>query len=161
MNLYSKDHLRLLKSLLQHEVKFILIGGHAAIYYGVNRNTGDLDILIEPTAENGLKLMEAFRKIGLEVPDIKPSEFETKLVLSFGFEPDAVDILNYTPGIEFSSAYKNSREVNFSNLRLKIIDIHDLIRNKENLKREGEKSLLDKYDAEVLKKILKRKQEDS
>lgn len=121
MNLYSKGHLQLLKSLLQHDVKFILIGGHAAIYYGVNRNTGDLDILIEP---------------------------------------DAVDILNYTPGIEFSSAYQNAHEINFSDLQFKIIDIHDLIRNKENLKREGEKSLLDQYDAEVLKKILKRKQED-
>jgi predicted nucleotidyltransferase len=160
VNLYSKEHLQLLKSLLQHGVKFILIGGHAAIYYGVNRNTGDLDILIEPTAENGLKLVEALREIGLEVPDINPSEFETRLVLSFGFVPDAVDILNYTPGIEFSSAYKNSHEINFSDIPVKIIDIHDLIRNKENLKREGERSLLDKYDAEVLKKILKRRQED-
>jgi hypothetical protein len=35
----------------------ILIGRHAAIYYGVRRTTGDLDILIEPTKENGAKVM--------------------------------------------------------------------------------------------------------
>ena len=160
MNIYSKDHLQFLRSLLDHGVKFILVGGHAAIYYGVNRNTGDLDVLIEPTAQNGLKLLAALRQIGLEVPAVTPLEFETKLILSFGLEPDAVDILNYTPGIEFASAFEKSNEVNFSGLLIKIINIHDLIRNKENLQREGEKSLLDKYDAEVLKKIIKRKLEE-
>lgn len=159
MSLYSKDHLRLLKSLLNNHVKFILIGGHAAIYYGVNRNTGDLDILIEPTRSNGLRLIQALKKIGLEVPEFEPDEFEQKLVLSFGLEPDAVDILNYTPGIDFNDAYNNSHSVDFSGLKVKIIDIRDLIKNKENLRREGEKSLLDKYDVEVLKKILKKKGE--
>jgi predicted nucleotidyltransferase len=160
VSLHSKEHIRLLKSFLDHHVKFILIGGHAAIYYGVNRNTGDLDILIEPTRENGQKVLSALQKIGLEVPDILLAEFEEKLVLSFGLEPDAVDILNYTPGIEFQSAFNNSQIIDFSGLKIRIIDIRDLISNKENLQRQGEKSLLDKYDAEVLKKILQRKESE-
>jgi hypothetical protein len=160
VSLYTDEHTRLLRSLLDHNVKFILIGGHAAIYYGVNRNTGDLDILIEPTAENGKLLVSALKENGLDVPEILPEEFEKELVLTFGLEPDAVDILNYTPGIEFNSAYANSVAVDFLNLRIRIIDIRDLIKNKERLRRKGEKSLLDKYDAEVLKKILKRKAEE-
>jgi len=158
VSLHTEEHLKLLKSLVDHHVKFILIGGHAAIYYGVNRNTGDLDILIEPTAENGSLLLQALQKLGLEVPEIKPEEFEKEMVLTFGLEPDAVDILNYTPGIEFHSAYRNSHPVDFSGLKIQIIDIQDLIRNKEQLSRPGEKSLLDQYDVEVLKKILKRKE---
>ena len=157
MSLYTEDHIRFLKSLIECHVKFILIGGHAAIYYGVNRNTGDLDILIEPSIENGLRLITALKKTGLEVPEISPAEFQSKLVLSFGLEPDAVDILNYTPGIEFSSAYANAVEAVFSGINLRIIDIRDLIKTKESLQRHGEKSQLDKYDVEVLKKILKRK----
>lgn len=159
MSLYSEEHIRLLKHLLEFKVKFILVGGHAAIYYGINRNTGALDILIEPTKENGLRLLEALKKVGLEIPPIDPKEFETELVLSFGLAPDAVDILNYTPGIEFNSAFQNALQVHFSDLKIPIIDIRDLIKNKENLQRKGEKSLLDKYDAEVLKKILKRKKD--
>jgi predicted nucleotidyltransferase len=154
--LYSKDHLKFLKALLKHNVKFIIIGGHAAIYYGVNRNTGDLDILIEPSSENGERLIKALENIKLEIPDIRPEEFTQKLVLSFGLEPDAVDILNYTPGIDFESAHANSILVNFSGLNINMIDIRDLIRNKESLQRKDEKAHLDKYDAEVLKKILKR-----
>jgi hypothetical protein len=159
VNLYTEEHTRLLKSLLKYHVKFILVGGYAAIYYGVNRNTGDLDILIEPTAENGKLLIAALKDDGLEVPEILPEEFEREMVLSFGLEPEGVDILNFTPGIEFRSAYENSIEETFSGLKIRIIHIRDLIRNKEQLQRKGEKSFLDKYDVEVLKKIQKRKEE--
>jgi hypothetical protein len=96
VNLYPGEHIRLLESLLRFQVKFILVGGHAAIYHGVNRNTGDLDILMEPTAENGKRLVLALRNSGLEVPELLPEEFEKQLVFSFGLEPEAVDILNYT-----------------------------------------------------------------
>ena len=157
MSLYSKEHLRFLKSLIKHKVKFLLIGGHAAIYYGVNRNTGDLDVLIEPSIENGEKLIKALKDIKLEIPEIEPEEFERNLVLTFGLEPDAVDVLNYTPGLEFKTTYDNSIEVDFSGLKLQMIDIRDLIRNKESLNRPNEKSYLDKYDAEVLRKILQKR----
>jgi len=156
VSLHSNNHILFLKALQKFEVKFLLIGGHAAIYYGVNRNTGDLDILIEPTSENGLKLLDALKYLTLEIPDIEPKEFESPLVLSFGLEPDAVDILNYTPGIEFSQVYSNSIIVDFSGLKVSMIDIRDLILNKQALKRKGEKSLLDQYDLEVLKKIIKK-----
>jgi predicted nucleotidyltransferase len=157
VSLHSSSHISFLKALQNHDVKFLLIGGHAAIYYGVNRNTGDLDILIEPTAVNGLKLITTLTSLKLEVPEILPQEFESPLVLSFGFEPDAIDILNYTPGVEFNQVFNNSILVDFDGLKIHMIDIRDLIKNKEALKRKGEKSLLDKYDVEVLKKIILRK----
>jgi hypothetical protein len=155
VSLHSKEHILLLKHFVKCDVKFLLIGGHAAIYYGVNRNTGDLDILVEPTRENGAKVILALQKMKLELPEIKSEEFETTMVLSFGLEPNAVDILNYTPGIKFDEAFSNSRLGDYEGLQIRIIDIRDLIRNKESLKRDGPKSLLDKYDVEVLKKILK------
>jgi hypothetical protein len=67
-----------------------------------------LEILFEPSQENGLKLIEALKSIQLETPDFKPQEFEENLVLAFGFPPDAVDLLNNTPGIDFKDAYENA-----------------------------------------------------
>lgn len=43
-------------------------------------------------------------------------------------------------------------KIHLSDITLKVIILQDLIRNKESLKREGEKSPTDRYDAEVLKK---------
>jgi hypothetical protein len=159
VSLYSSDHIKLLKALAENHVKYILVGGHAAIFYGVNRNTGDLDILIEPTSDNGQHLLTALSSMGLELPEIQPYEFEKELVLSFGLEPEAVDILTYTPGIQFSEAFNNAQIVELGEITTRIIDIQDLIKNKENLNRQGEKSLLDKYDVEVLKKILRKRKE--
>ncbi|NJM26185.1 MAG: hypothetical protein HC859_12545 [Bacteroidia bacterium] len=112
--------------------------------------------MIEPTKENGAKVIVALQDAQLEVPEIRPEEFESRLVLSFGFEPDAVDIINFTAGIDFAAAYSNAIPAHFSGIPVKILDIHDLIRNKESLNRKEEKSLLDQYDAAVLKKILKK-----
>lgn len=154
MALYSNEHFQLLKSFVAHEVKFMIIGGHAAIYYGVNRNTGDLDILVEPTTENGINVIKALAALKLEIPEISPVEFESNLMLTFGLAPDAVDIINYTAGIEFIEAYNNALQVDFSGVQVRMIDIRDLLKNKQALNRSGEKSHLDRYDAEILKKII-------
>jgi hypothetical protein len=99
----------------------------------------------------------ALSDLGLEIPEFSEHEFKTNLVLSFGLEPDAVDILNYTPGITFEDTYRNSVVTLFADLEVHMIDIRDLIKNKESLKRKGEKSYLDSYDIEVLRRILKKK----
>ena len=157
MRLQSDEHILFLNALVKFKVSFIIIGGHAAIYHGVRRTTSDLDILVNPTQQNGEKIIEALKFLKLDLPEIVPSEFETNLVLSFGFEPDAVDILNFTPGLDFETVFQNSVEVDFSGIFVKMIDIRDLIRNKESLNRSGEKSLLDQYDVAVLKKIFQKK----
>ncbi len=153
MSIFSKYHLEFLKALVHHGVKFLIIGGQAAIYYGVRRNTGDLDLLIEPTKENGIKLLSTFQELKLSVDNVKPEEFEQPLFLGLGFEPDAVDILTITPGIDFESALMHSMVIEESSLKLNIISIDDLIKNKESLNRGNEKKLLDDYDVVVLKKI--------
>jgi hypothetical protein len=112
VSIFSQYHLNFLQKLTENGVRFLIVGGQAAIYYGVRRGTGDLDLLIEPTRENGKKILAAFQQLNLQVEEIKPEEFEQPLFLGLGFEPDAVDILTTTPGIDFTSAYANSHELN-------------------------------------------------
>ncbi|HNP95523.1 MAG TPA: hypothetical protein PKJ63_07830 [Cyclobacteriaceae bacterium] len=157
MKLYSQEHLGILRAFVKHKVKFVIIGGHAAIYHGVNRNTGDLDILIEPTAKNGDLVLTSLKSNGLEIPEMDLREFESNLVLSFGLEPDAVDIINYAPGVTFNQVFENSINVDVEGISIKMMDIRDLLKNKEALNRGGEKSHLDKYDIEVLRRIIGRK----
>lgn len=110
------------------------------MFYGVHRNTGDLDILVQPTAENGGRLILALKELKLKLPELKPEEFENELVLSFGFEPEAVDIMNQTTGIDFEEAYKRAKVVRVNDFSIKMMSIDDLIRNKEKLNRSGEKN---------------------
>lgn len=46
-------------SLRTHEVKYVVIGGIAAVLHGVPRATFDPDILIEATHDNARRLLAA------------------------------------------------------------------------------------------------------
>ena len=52
-------------SLQKNEVKYVVIGGIAAVLYGVPRATFDLDLLIEATVENAERLLKAMTEAGL------------------------------------------------------------------------------------------------
>ena len=47
------------RSLRRHDVKYVVIGGIAAVLHGVPRATFDLDILIEAMPENAQRLLDA------------------------------------------------------------------------------------------------------
>jgi hypothetical protein len=40
MRPFDREHLKFLAALNKFAVNYVIIGGHAAIYHGVNRNTG-------------------------------------------------------------------------------------------------------------------------
>ena len=61
-----QELLPLFASLNSHNARYLVIGGVAAISYGVPRLTLDLDPLIEPTNENANAVLAAFSDSGLE-----------------------------------------------------------------------------------------------
>ncbi len=154
MSLFNPIHKSFLQALIYNNIEFILIGGYAVILHGADRTTSDIDLLIRPTKDNGKKLIQTFINYGLDPGDLRPEDFEQELFLSFGFEPDAIDIMTFTKGITFEEAFLNSSNIDFDGINLKIIDIRDLIKNKLSLERTGNKALLDKYDAAELQRIL-------
>ncbi len=136
--------------------EFVLIGGHAALVYGSERTTGDMDLLVKPEKENGEKIIRAFLSIGLDTGDLIPSDFEENLVLSFGLEPDGVDIINHLKGNSFSEVAANAGSFELENgFKIALIDARDLLREKRLLKREGKKGLSDQMDILSLEEFLK------
>jgi hypothetical protein len=51
-------------SFQRNNVRYLVIGGIAAVLYGVPRATFDLDVLIEPSKENAQRLLDALAEIG-------------------------------------------------------------------------------------------------
>ena len=49
----------------KHNVKYVVIGGIAAVLHSVPRATFDLDILIEATSDNAQRLLEALTEARL------------------------------------------------------------------------------------------------
>jgi hypothetical protein len=53
------------KSFQNHDVRYVIIGGIAAILHGVPRATFNLDILIEANIDNAQRLLDALREANL------------------------------------------------------------------------------------------------
>jgi hypothetical protein len=157
MSFFGKIHERILKKFLAHQVEFVLMGGHAAVFYGVRRTTSDIDILIKPTLVNGERIIKAFKSLQLDISEISASDFATQNVFTFGMEPEAVDILTYTVGVDLESVFANAQYHEIDDLKLKVIDLRDLLKNKESLNRKDEKGLVDQQDILALRRILKSK----
>jgi hypothetical protein len=51
----NEDYKEILLNLLNHKVKFLVVGAYAMGVYGYPRATGDFDIWIEATAANSEK----------------------------------------------------------------------------------------------------------
>ena len=66
MNIFYQEHRIILKTLLEHRVDFILIGGYAVNYYGYNRVTGDMDIWLAPDNDNKEMLLKALASLGFD-----------------------------------------------------------------------------------------------
>ena len=114
-------------SLEKHEVKYVVIGGIAAVMHGVPRATFDLDILIESTPENAQKLLEAFleAKLGTALL-IKPKELLANEITVFE-DRVRIDVQTSTPGIEFESAWRNRKTMTYINQDFYVLSKTDLI----------------------------------
>ena len=73
-NPHYKELLQLLNDC---EVRYLVVGGYAIMKYTEPRYTKDLDVWIENSAENSLRVFEALKRLGapLESDKITPATF--------------------------------------------------------------------------------------
>jgi predicted nucleotidyltransferase len=63
MNMNVESFMAVLKSLHEHEVEYILVGGLAVIFHGVSRVTKDLDFFVKRNPQNIEKLKRALQTV--------------------------------------------------------------------------------------------------
>jgi len=157
---FSKDIQEFLILLSEYEVKYLIIGGEAVIYYGHARLTGDIDILYEASVENATNLFKTLNQFWRgDIPGIDAIEelMEPGVIIQFGVPPNRIDLLNKIDGVTFQEAWLN-REKTSLNIQdqkrpIYFIGINELIKNKETLARYK-----DLEDLKYLKKARDTKQ---
>ena len=75
MNIFNDDFKDFIIFLNQNEVEYIVVGGYAVIIRGYSRSTGDIDIWVNKTRENYIKLQKAITEFGLPEVAVKENEF--------------------------------------------------------------------------------------
>ena len=144
----NEDYKEMLENLLGEKVKFILVGAYALAVHGFPRATGDMDIWVKPHDENSKKVYKALAKFGAPISEIREDEFgQPGLIFQIGVVPRRIDIITKISGVEFDEADADKIVVNIENLKIPVLSIDLLIKNKMATGRE--KDLL---DAKLLKK---------
>lgn len=133
-NLFNDDFRDFLLLLNKFEVDYLLIGGYTVILYGYPRTTGDLDIWVNITQENRIKLINCCHAFGLHTTDLSQQKFNNPAVevFTFGRPPVCIEILIRIKGIEFSDVKKNFVVMKPDGYPVKVVSYYDLVRMKKN-----------------------------
>jgi hypothetical protein len=128
----SADFRDFLKSLDEHGVEYLLVGGHAVAYHGYVRPTQDMDVWIGVSTTNAQRMVAAVEAFfGCKLEGLAPEWFlDTEQVTRFGVRPNLIEILTKIDGGEFAKAYSQRVVGDFGGFRVNIIALPDLKTNK-------------------------------
>lgn len=122
--------------LQKHKVKYVVIGGIAAVLHGVPRATFDLDILIEATPDNAEKLLKSLLEAGLSTASLITAEELLAHEITIFKDIVRVDVQTSTPGIIFEDAWKNREDMEYQGQIFFVLSKNDLIASKRAAGRE-------------------------
>ena len=140
------DFEELLSIFNVHEVRYLIVGGHAVMLYTEPRYTKDLDLWVEPNKENAVRVFRALATFGAPLSGLSPDDFaEEGFFYQIGVPPVRVDILMSVTGLTFADAWPNRNESQIGRQKAWFIGRADLLRNKRASGRH-----IDLHDAELL-----------
>jgi len=148
----EKDFEDFVALLNKHHVDYMIVGGYALAFHGKPRHTGDLDIWIDISDKNAIKMTEVIADFGMRSLGIEKEDFLKKgIITQIGYPPLRIDILNEIDGVDFKEAYTNKLIIDTDGLMINYIGLNDLIQNKKS---SGRKQ--DLVDVNSLKKLKKK-----
>jgi len=101
------DVVGLCRELNDRGVKYLVVGGFAVINSGYPRTTGDVDLLMETSAENEALMYEALEVLpDKAVRELKPGEVSEYVVVRVCDEI-VVDLMASASGIDYAEAIQD------------------------------------------------------
>ena len=160
MNLFEK----LFRALNDHDVQYVIVGGVAVNLYGIERATGDVDLMVNLHTQNLKRFIETAKELNL-IPRapvaldelLDPSTRQTwqrdKGTVAFSLYDSEnswfqVDVLIHEP-VSFKEAHDKREKMKFGDITVPVAPISILISMKEGTGRPQ-----DEADVVYLKKII-------
>jgi hypothetical protein len=129
----NEDFLELLTALNAAEVRFLVVGAYAVGVHGRPRATKDLDVWVEASPGNAIRILVALRAFGAPLGDLTEADLSTPGTgFMMGAPPRRIDILTKISAVEFADAWQRRILAHFSRaVACGVIGIGDLLTNKK------------------------------
>jgi hypothetical protein len=132
----TEDWTDALSALLASGVRFLVVGAHAMAVHGVPRATQDLDIWVEATDENAVRVWKALVQFGAPLEDLRmtPADFvRPGTVVQVGVPPNRIDILTEISGVEdFGRAWEDRVEYEIAGRSIPFLGRATMVKNKRS-----------------------------
>ena len=153
MDINESAFLDLWKSLNEHGVRYILVGGFATNLHGYQRFTGDVDIYLEDTLENRQRLRKAYQSyIGIDFSSFETIQFVPGWIEFPLKDGTRLDIMTSMVGVEatFEECLQAAHIAIIDEIKIPVLHIRHLIANKKAVGRPK-----DQLDVQNLERIVK------
>jgi len=131
---------KLLAKLARAEVKFVIVGGVAVALNGFVRTTEDIDILIEPSAENVTRLLDELRNFGeghareLSPGDFSDSEGAVRIIEEF-----PLDVFTVMRGKRYADLDGSTKSTRIDDVEVRYLNTEALIALKSDSQRDQDR----------------------
>lgn len=147
------DLLKILKSLNENDVPYILIGGYALFIHGYHRATEDIELLIPKNIKNTQRIKKALSILkdqeSLNLPDEWFEEGENIRLA----DEVVVDLLFNAAGESFESLKDNIEILDVEGVKVVTLDLEGILKTKSG---QREKDIVDRL---VLEKAINKMKE--
>ncbi|MBN1832356.1 MAG: nucleotidyltransferase [Deltaproteobacteria bacterium] len=120
---------KILKSLKEHKVVFIIIGATAFPVHGYSRATLDIDIFIRRERTNAEHTLDALKAFGYDMSDVTIDDLLNKKLLIRQYTTET-DIHPFVKGVTFETVWKNRVKAKIGDTFVWFASLKDLIRMK-------------------------------
>ena len=129
-----EDLKMLLRSLNEHAVEYLLIGGYALAAHGYQRATTDIDLLVRATAESGQRVKDAL----MMLPDraakgLEPEWFEQDENIRIA-DAFVVDVMLNANGQTFDTLRKYAETIDLDGIPVQTVSLEGLLLTKQTMR---------------------------
>jgi hypothetical protein len=140
----QEDFKELLALFNGHKVEYIIVGAYALAYHGAPRFTGDLDILVQPSALNAQKILSALADFGFGSLQLKIEDFmNPDFVIQLGAPPVRIGILTSLTGVDWEQAEKGKEKGPYGDICVNFLGRKQYIANKRAVGRKKDQADLE------------------
>lgn len=141
------DYEEFFKSLNAHNIKYLVVGAHAVIFYSEPRYTKDIDIWVPSELNDPKNVWKALKDFGAPLRHLTLDDLANKkLIFQIGVPPVRIDVLVDVPGADIKRAWKNKVKTVYGKTPIYVIGLKELLAVKERVGRPQ-----DKIDASALR----------
>jgi hypothetical protein len=117
--------------LIANGVEFVIVGAHALALHGAPRFTGDLDIFVRPTEDNGHRLLAAIAAFGFPTALISPPDIVAGIkVVEMGLPPVQIHVMSHIDGVSWDEVWQGRKNGEFGSQLVAFIGREAFLRNK-------------------------------